>query len=330
MTLLLRNAREDDLPRLHAMVRRGGRQLYAEPVLAALPDLWARLLLQRRLTLHVFEDTARPPAERLQGLASGGFVQREFARGLLQRFEPGVAQRVMAAELHGAPLLLDRAEAARANAGEGVCAMGLDFGFAHADWSLGTVLRWTPLLVQSLHQWLDGWRLQLGLRELVGRDLYLAYRASGLALYGKQVKHGERPLPGPQCRYLMGMTREMAQRRPTMLNSVMFFQAREPVLGLSPGEQDLLLLVLDNCDDDTCARLLGVSASTVKLRWRSIYLRVGNRRPDLLGPGGQAGAEGQRGPEKRRHLLAYLRQHMEELRPRGGPGASESGCDGPA
>jgi hypothetical protein len=53
----------------------------------------------------------------------------------------------------------------------------------------------------------------------------------------------------------------------------------------------------------------------VKARWRTIYDRVGEVASDLLPVAADDGASGRRGPEKRRRLLEYLRQHPEELRP---------------
>ena len=55
-----------------------------------------------------------------------------------------------------------------------------------------------------------------------------------------------------------------------------------------------------------------MSVSAVKNWWRDIYGRVADADPGLLPPGN---AEGARGPEKRRRLLRYLREHPEELRP---------------
>jgi DNA-binding NarL/FixJ family response regulator len=126
------------------------------------------------------------------------------------------------------------------------------------------------------------------------------------------------------------MTREQADRMPAALAALLFFPRRAPMLGLSPAEQQLLLLALRNVSDADCAILLGLSPHTVKMRWRQVFERIGERRPELLGPGGLPGPDdGLRGPEKRRHLLAYLRQHMEELRPREGPtpAAKTNGSD---
>jgi hypothetical protein len=64
------------------------------------------------------------------------------------------------------------------------------------------------------------------------------------------------------------------------------------------------------------AALLFISPWTVKKRWRAIYDRVADVDSELL-PSPVAGGLGvtSRGAERRRHLLNYLQQHFEELRP---------------
>jgi len=50
--------------------------------------------------------------------------------------------------------------------------------------------------------------------------------------------------------------------------------------------------------------------------WLSVYRRMADHLPNLDSHALQPNAPmAQRGVEKRRHLLAYLRKHPEELRP---------------
>ena len=92
------------------------------------------------------------------------------------------------------------------------------------------------------------------------------------------------------------------------------FQFVPPVLGLTMAERRMLRLAVTDLTDDEIADEIGVTRHTLKKLWRSVYERSADALPQWFdhhpGP-----ADGTRGPEKRRGLLQYLRQHPEELRP---------------
>ena len=312
MTLHVRPVHAHELEHVCALVAQHGRGIYDDDTLAELPRLWLELLQARRLEMHLFLDDALPSAQCLQGVASGVFVNDAFADALLAGGAPMLAQQVMHAEASGRSVILSRAQAAAANGGAGVNAVELDFAFACDDWSVPAARRWTPAFMESLRLWLDGWRLRMALRECIGRDLYLRMRDTGCLLQEHALAAGQ-PLPPAHRRYLMGMTREQSRRRPLSVASMLYFDEREPRFRFTPAQQDLLLLALGNHSDSECAAQLSVSPHTVKTRWRAIFEQVVEQRPDWF-PAAQ-GPDGQRGVEKRRHLLAYLARHMEELRP---------------
>jgi hypothetical protein len=61
---------------------------------------------------------------------------------------------------------------------------------------------------------------------------------------------------------------------------------------------------------------MDTTVPAVKSTWRTIFTRVASRLPDLFEVTTQVDAgSGKRGKERRRLLLAYLRDHPEELRP---------------
>lgn len=313
MTLHVRPVETTDLERVGALVARHGRDIYDDDMLTELPRLWHKLLQARRLDMHLFIDDALPGAQCIRGVASGAFVCDAFADALLAGGAPMLARQVMRAELSGRSVILTRTQAAAANSGAGVNAVELDFAFMCDDWSVAAARRWTPAFLESLRLWLDGWRLRMALRECIGRDLYLRVRAMGCLLQDHAAGGGQPLAPARQL-YLTGMTREQSRRLPLAVASMLFFDEREPRFRFSMAEQDLLLLALRNHADDECAARLNVSPHTVKMRWRSIFEQVAKQRPNWF-PAAHS-PDGQRGVEKRRHLLAYLARHMEELRPR--------------
>lgn len=117
--------------------------------------------------------------------------------------------------------------------------------------------------------------------------------------------------------HVVGITRELEIKRRgnwggSWIGSL--FDYRAPILGFSRSEQRLLSSALPGSTDENLAEMLETSLPVVKKMWVSIYHRVEDCLPGLIpySPGLPAAS---RGKEKRRGLMAYLREHPEELRP---------------
>lgn len=113
---------------------------------------------------------------------------------------------------------------------------------------------------------------------------------------------------------LVGLTKKEAWANPgSYLSS--FFVYTPPRFRFNRSEQLLLHHALMGETSDDLATSLSISPWTVKKRWQAIYDRVADVDRELLLPPVANGAEATaRGAERRRHLLYYLRQHLEELR----------------
>ena len=115
--------------------------------------------------------------------------------------------------------------------------------------------------------------------------------------------------------HVVGISREAETRRPgTWVGAL--FEYTPPHCGFSVAEQQVLNAALAGATDQELSSRLGISVSTVKKNWISIYKRASASLPDIFRENSSAdGAATERGKEKRRYLLAYLREHPEELRP---------------
>jgi hypothetical protein len=90
---------------------------------------------------------------------------------------------------------------------------------------------------------------------------------------------------------------------------------REPILGLRNSDQELLEAALRGTTDIELSVELGLKLPALKKRWASVFNRVAAAKPDLL-PGIDDNLDRQtRGRQKKHRLLAYIREHPEELRP---------------
>ena len=118
--------------------------------------------------------------------------------------------------------------------------------------------------------------------------------------------------------HVLGITRGLDIERGTWSGSWVgnLFDYHPPKLGFSRSEQRMLSFALPGATDETLAEQLNTSLSAVKKMWISIYHRAQESLPELDLHSHQLDipASG-RGREKRRSMLAYIREHPEELRP---------------
>ena len=110
--------------------------------------------------------------------------------------------------------------------------------------------------------------------------------------------------------HIVGLTRDLEFGRPGSWVGTLF-DYHPPKCGFSQREQRLLLSALSGGTNNEVSDEVGVSRATVKNRWHSIYNRASSGLPELF----LDDTHVKRGKEKRRRLLAYLRDHPEELRP---------------
>ena len=288
------------------------------PVIKDLGRAWLRLLESQAMTTAVFEEVEKGRAI-LAGVGVGVFVHDEFVRELKARrqfwFGPELTKRVLQGN---SPVLSDK-EVREANSGNGL-----------------NELVWETLPRQNFAQRTEIYHLMgsayieihrgFRLKEMITSQaespqrLQWALDAGGLcwdpkaARYVKSLKKDVAEFARDP--HIVGITRELEFARPgSWVGSL--FDYHPPRFWFSASEQRLLIqCITDRTETNTLlAKELGVSLPTVKKMWRSIYDRVAEYAPELIADDAISGADGKRGKEKRRHLLAYLQNHPEELRP---------------
>jgi hypothetical protein len=114
--------------------------------------------------------------------------------------------------------------------------------------------------------------------------------------------------------YEMVMNAELASSRFGSWASGLFV-SHIPQFEFSRGEQRLLEVALRGSTDEELATELEISLSAVKKAWRSIYDRVDRNHAGILPSNSDESENGDRGKGKKHRLLAYVREHPEELRP---------------
>ncbi len=288
---------------------------------SAIKDLrrsWLRLLGSEAMTTAVFEEVEKSRVT-LAGVGIGVFVRDEFIRELKSRpqfwFGPELANRVLNGN---SPVLSDK-EVREANSGAGLNELVWETlpqpGFAERSDMYHLMGR----AYIEIHR---GFRL----KEMITSQaespqrLQWAIDAGGLCWDPKSARYVKSIKKGPQefsrSPHIVGITRELERGRPgSWVGSLFDFQP--PRFYFSAGEQRLLMSAISDptATNLALAKTLGVSLPTIKKMWLSIYDRVSEIAPELIAGNPKISADNKRGKEKRRHLLAYLQDHPEELRP---------------
>lgn len=299
-----------DIVRSHPML---GPQYGRE--IEHLAPLWKQLLGREAFRAFVFEET-RTGRVRIVGVGISVFVSDTFVAELKSPpfvwIGPEITRRILR---RNSPLLSDK-ELRKANSDGGLCLTPWIAAFdAEHPLSLDAHTGMFAAFVAE-HR---GFQL----KELVSstispENLEGAIRSGGLLVdpaTGHYIDTVDRPLAEIFAQpHLVGLTKELANARfGTWIGSL--FVYTPPHFGFSPSEQRLLLTALRGGTDEDLARELGVSLSAVKKTWRSIYARVALRAPGLIPDPVPEELTSERGREKKQRLLAYLREHPEELRP---------------
>jgi len=274
-------------------------------VRAALPALWARWLGHPGFNADLIEDMARPPGDRLVGLGMAMALDERW-QARMRQAPPVHAAACLYEELHSGRFAPpSERELAQQSARGEVAFLVLHYHQRSTDLSDPDTLSTLGVAMDLFRRAHAGFRLaalyQEGFPEQAPYLLSMGFSALT-----------RRDDGGPE---LFGLTREQAERQLPGTPVRDAFQFTSPRLGFSASERKLLRLALTQVGDAQLGDELGLSAHTVKKLWRSILQRAGDALPTLFD--GEAGPvpTGTRGPEKRRDLLQYLRQHPEELRP---------------
>ena len=230
---------------------------------------------------------------------------------------PLVAQRLLADWLRGERPFLSAKEIARANAGPGLNLVAPYYGgvltggqpdervYAANYESSRRVFRGWNLRSYTVENFphdrqRDGEKLGRSLEFRIGE-----YTAEQLAAAG---------IPPEEAPWIWMARPEDATSNPAYALTLLFSTYASPTFGFTPKEQEILLLALDGHTDESGGRKTQTPLATVKKRLREIYAKVAVANPSASALSAPL-LDGTRGAETRRHLLNYLRDHPEELRP---------------
>jgi hypothetical protein len=283
---------------------------YSPAVRKALPAIWGDWLQAGQLNTAAIEDPDLPAGQQLRGVGLSVFVTEAFADDVLASRTPYVNARLHDMVRAGQSPVLTRRQIAEANTNGGLTLLPLHFATPSLDIADPIVMR-TLAVAQDLFRLVHaGYRIRRIVKEVVNVHLCQFMQSTGMRLLtdysDRPALEAVRPEERP---YLLAI-----DHADLPLGSAMslMFVAGEARFRFSPAERKLLQCALLYESDEEIAADLGLSLDTLRKHWRSIYQRVLVVDPAFFPDEPEKNG---RGRGKRRRLLHYLNQHMEELRP---------------
>lgn len=276
-----------------------------ERVRAELPSIWTRLLAQPGFNADVVEDLNRPADQRMVALGVAIALDERWQQRLASDPPPNAPALLYTELLEGRYQPPSDKELGLLNGRGEVAFLVLHYHQLLDDLANPDTLEILGVAMALFRQAHAGYRLKHLYQEGLGdQGAYLqsmgfkprtARAIAGVPeLYGLSRDEAGRLLPGSPVRDA--------------------FQFTPPRFRFSAAERRMLRLAVTQLTDEQVGEELGVSLHGLKKLWRSVHERALDALPHLFDD--SVGAEaGTRGPEKRRTLLQYLRQHPEEMRP---------------
>lgn len=303
-----RHTRPADLARCVELFR-------ADGVRGALLDeaLLAQWLEAGAFISCVFEEHVPGGAPLIRGCGFSAFAAAETARRAQRGEIPYLMDTLLRSRSAPVPLLLDRRQRARHNAEGEMHLMALNFAIDNAPGA--PVAAIAAVCNKAFLESHDGHGLRSSTMEVSAHERKAPlHHQSAHAIGCLPVA-----MPAGAATQLYVLERGMFDAHPFHPMRMLFVR-RQPRIGLTFAQQELLLLALHGHTDEEAAAELGIGWNTVRKRWAAIFEQVDKALPGLLG-GGPAGAAPDnggnppRGTEKRRPLLSFLAENPQELRP---------------
>jgi hypothetical protein len=281
--------------------------------------MWRALLSKGAMHLFLVEDRVRSLGLKIVSFSAILFVIDEFCSKARSTLPPYLGVQMVRQYASGELPVLDREEVARGNTCNGLNVVMCFEGWARDGLSAEQFLMVREKQWEACHLGLSGYRIKEFLADAIGRETSQWMLDAGARLRRDYSDYfGKDPVLKPESAqrpWLVGLTKEEAFAHPGS-NLAGLFIYTPPRFRFNRSQQKLLQHALLGETSEQIAASLCVSSWTVKKRWHAIYDRVADIDSELLpSPVAHGVHVSSRGAERSRHLLNYLRQHLEELRP---------------
>ncbi|AIE85650.1 helix-turn-helix transcriptional regulator [Fimbriimonas ginsengisoli] len=265
-------------------------------------------LWQSDSTVGVVVEDILSDENRERALLVGAYLPDSFLLRCIEAIEPFILSKI--ADYPSA--LVPAREFGALNARDGVNLLVAYMGWEGPDYQEPPAPNLRAVVVNAFSDRHGGNRLKWLLGEVGGPQLLDLTTRAGCRILNDYAQWAEAHgmADAPKRPYLMGISRESALQVENQWIMRMFTYF-PPRFRFTEPQRRILALAREGYTDAEIGAEISVSPDAVKKRWGAIYARVEEQFPHLL-PESPLGG---RGAEKRRALLAHLRERPEELRP---------------
>ncbi|MDW5267301.1 MULTISPECIES: hypothetical protein [Acidobacteriaceae] len=268
--------------------------------------IWKALVRSRCFNSVAIESATPKRTGRIVACGSSVFVTPDFATQELERPRPYLNSRIIASIASKKSVMLAESVLNGESTHCPVDLVVLNGDYLNDSLSedeLDEVHMLLPFTFMEAHL---GYRLNRILIEWTGETQRQFHHSSGV---WRAVE-----IFGQEDRGLSIMTRKDALAVSGSIAGALF-QYQEPILHLHETDKHLLAEALRGGTDSELALRMNLSLASVKKRWLSLFQRVAETQPALLPGCHEQNWNAYRGPQKRHHILAYVRSHPQEIRP---------------
>jgi hypothetical protein len=251
---------------------------------------------------------------QIVGFGFAVFVMKSFIETEVLNPGPGLNSRIVESVVGGKSVVATFEEVREANTRGDLQQVILDTSWKNGGLDCAQVDEVRILLGRAYQELYSGYNFSRILWECV--DEVDLWHIQGQRSFRIVDRYEAYRLANPETKWnsdraLGTVTVESMRDDPHSIAAELFHHRQPPQIAFTRSEQELLEVALEGVDDASAAKSLFVSVPAIKARWASIFERVAAIRPDLCPPDGG----GTRGVQKRQRVLAYVRNHPQELRP---------------
>ncbi len=286
------------------------RFLYGDAEVRDLVRMWEELLSTGtgNSTIVLDDDAATTVA-----FGISAFLSDEQAAEFQSYREPFICRTILRAWRAGNSPLLDEAGIAAANATSGVNIIALANSWRPTD--LTTRRHAALKLAESFGFAHMGLNVRSFTHEIFGGPGF-SPEAFGFTTQAANPGYAELArVPPDRMPTLLSARRDPAATAFSSSVGSLFFSFSPPRICLDERSRALLRFALEGATDAELANELNISFAGVKKRWLRIFEQFRESAPDSLGKDLGERGDGKRGMEMRQSVIAYVRDHPQELHP---------------